>query len=70
LFTKTYFNIFIIGLTDVVRVTDENIPKYRQVNYDAMREIINERKLFGKQALERGIRNYILILSSVFNFSF
>ncbi len=70
MFTKTYFNIFIIGLTDVVRVTDENIPKYRQVNYDAMREIINERKLFGKQALERGIRNYILILSSVFNFSF
>ncbi|CAF1150912.1 unnamed protein product [Adineta steineri] len=41
------------SLTDVVRVTDENIPKYRQVNYDAMRALINERKTSGKQALER-----------------
>ncbi|CAF0793245.1 unnamed protein product [Rotaria sp. Silwood1] len=40
-------------LTDVVRVTDENIPKYRQVNYDAMRDIINDRKICGTQALER-----------------
>jgi len=65
---ENLFSYFHIGLTDVVRVTDENIPKYRQVNYDAMREIINERKLFGKQALERGIRNYFLIIPLIFLF--
>lgn len=43
-----------LDLTDVVRVLDENIPKYRQVNYESMREIINERKAVGSQALERG----------------
>ncbi|CAF4696116.1 unnamed protein product [Rotaria sp. Silwood1] len=46
-------------LTDVVRVTDENIPKYRQVNYDAMRDIINDRKICGTQALERSIERVL-----------
>ncbi|CAF0919741.1 unnamed protein product [Adineta ricciae] len=41
------------SLTDVVRVTDENIPKYRQVNYNAMRQLIHERKQSGLEALER-----------------
>ncbi len=59
-------NIFCLGLTDVVRVTDENIPKYRQVNYDAMRAIIRERKLCGVQALERGNTNDFLSRSFVF----
>jgi hypothetical protein len=58
-----------IGLTEVVRVTDENIPKYRQVNYDAMREIINERKQVGLQALKRGIRIlFFFIFSRVLYF--
>lgn len=43
-----------LDLTDVVRVADENIPKYRQVNYEAMREAIHERKRIGSQALQRG----------------
>ncbi|CAF3385116.1 unnamed protein product [Rotaria socialis] len=41
------------SLTEVARITDENIPKYRQVNYAAMRDLINERKICGTQALER-----------------
>lgn len=43
-----------LALTDVIRVTDENIPKYRQANYEAMQEIINERRILGSQALQRG----------------
>jgi hypothetical protein len=53
-----------IGLTEVARVTDENIPKYRQVNYDAMRQIINERKIFGTQALQRGIDYHFIRIYS------
>ena len=45
---------FPLALTDVVRVTDENIPKYRQANYEAMQAIIRERKFLGSQALQRG----------------
>ena len=53
------YRIFLIdssslALTDVVRVTDENIPKYRQANYEAIQEIIHERRVLGSQALQRG----------------
>ena len=44
----------LLGLTDVARIADEPIPKYRQVNYEAMREMIDERKRIGSQALQRG----------------
>jgi hypothetical protein len=54
---EEFIKHFFVGLTDVVRVLDENIPKYRQVNYDTMREIINERKICGTLALKRGISN-------------
>ncbi|UJR26269.1 hypothetical protein I4U23_007609 [Adineta vaga] len=41
------------SLTDVVRITDENIPKYRQVNYGVMKQLIYEKKQSGLEALER-----------------
>lgn len=50
---------FPLGLTDVVRVTDENIPKYRQVNYDAMRQMIHEKKQSGMEAMERGTESML-----------
>lgn len=62
----TDFQEFVpLALTDVVRVTDENIPKYRQANYEAMQAIIRERKILGSQALQRGEKKNLHSILSI-----